>query len=242
MNIAVIFAGGVGKRMGRTDRPKQFIEICGKPIIIHTLEIFERNTNIDKIIIASVEEWIEYLQNLLKKYNITKVDKVVPGGKTGQMSIYNGIKAASELYPEDSIVLIHDGVRPFINNELINNNIENVKKNGSAISCVPTTETFVIINDNKDILEIPQRANSLVAKAPQSFILKEIYEVHEKAQKDEIYEAIDSCSLMNYYGKKLSVVMTDYDNIKITTPKDIVLAESIYKRRLLDKGENKKNV
>lgn len=231
MNIAVIFAGGVGKRMGQTDKPKQFIEIADKPIIIHTLEKFEKNSNIDKIIISSVKEWIDYLQGLIVKYNITKVDRIVPGGETGQMSIYNGLKAAKELYPGDSIVLIHDGVRPFINDELIDKNIETTKNNGSAISCVQATETFMIVNKDNKVTNIPKRDNSLIAKAPQTFYLKDIYEVHLQAQKDNLYNSIDSCTLMNYYKKTLSVVMTDYDNIKITTPKDIALAESIYERR-----------
>ena len=231
MNIAVIFAGGVGQRMGRTDKPKQFIEICGKPIIIHTLEIFEKSPSIDAIIVASKLEWIDYLKDLLKQYNITKVAEVVPGGETGQMSIFNGVKCAKELYPEDSIVLIHDGVRPFITNELIDTNIENVKKKGSAISSVFSTETEVLIDDDNNIKTVVKRDESLIAKAPQSFYLKDIYEVHIQAQKDGITNSIDSCTLMNDYNKPLSVVLTDYDNIKITTIKDLSLAESIYRRK-----------
>jgi len=223
--------------MGQTDKPKQFIEISGKPIIIHTLERFEKNKNIDKIIISSVKDWITYLEGLIKQYGITKVEKVVPGGESGQMSIFNGLNAAQELYPENSVVLIHDGVRPFIDDELIDQNIKNVQEKGSAISSVMATETFVLVNENKDIEQIPERRNSLIAKAPQSFYLKDIFEVHLQAQKDGIYESIDSCTLMNYYNKKMSVVMTDYDNIKITTPKDIALAESIYQRRTNKKGE-----
>jgi 2-C-methyl-D-erythritol 4-phosphate cytidylyltransferase len=235
MNIAVIFAGGIGKRMGKTDKPKQFMEISEKPIIIHTLEVFENNKNIDKIIISCLNEWITYLESLIEKYKIKKVDKIVPGGATGQMSIFNGLHVANQLYPEDSIVLIHDGVRPFIDDELINSNIESVEKKGSAISSVMSTETFVLVDENKMIMDIPERCNSLVAKAPQSFYLKDIYEIHKKAQHDNIYDSIDSCTLMHYYNKKMSVVLTDYDNIKITTPKDIALAESIYNRRLKQK-------
>lgn len=235
MNIAVIFAGGVGKRMGNADLPKQFMEISGKPIIIHTLEIFEKNENIDGIVVASVQEWIDYLKDLIKKYNITKVKDIVPGGESGQMSIFNGLKRAYEIFPNDSVVLIHDGVRPFIDDKLINENIDNVRQKGSAISSVLATETFVLINDANDILDIPARKNSLIAKAPQSFILKDIYEVHIQAQKDGVYESIDSCTLMKLYNKPLSVVMTDYDNIKITTPKDITLAESIYNRKIKGK-------
>ncbi len=232
MNVAVIFAGGVGKRMGKTDLPKQFIEICGKPIIIHTLEVFENNKNIDGIIIASKEEWIGYLENLLKKYNIKKVTKIVPGGETGQLSIFNGIKCAAEIYDlESTIVLIHDGVRPFINDKLIDKNIENVKEKGSSVSSVFSTETEVLIDKDNNIKEVINRNESLIAKAPQSFYLKDVYEVHLMAQRDGITDSIDTCTLMNEYGKKLSVVLTDYDNIKITTIKDLVLAESIYKRR-----------
>ena len=230
MNIAVIFAGGVGKRMGNTDKPKQFIEICGKPIIIHTLEVFEKNDNIDAIIVASKFEWIEYLKDLLKQYNIKKVVKVVPGGETGQMSIFNGIKCARQLYDDKSIVLIHDGVRPFINKELIEANIRSVKEKGSAISCVYSTETAVLV-DNNNIKSVIKRDESLIAKAPQSFYLKDIYDVHIKAQKDGIMNSIDSCTLMYHYNKQLSVVLTDYDNIKITTAKDITLAKSIYERK-----------
>jgi len=233
MNIAVIFAGGVGKRMGNTDRPKQFMEIDGKPILIHTLEMFEKHPSIDGIVVALLEEWIEPFQKMLQAYHIQKVKCVVPGGKTGQMSIFNGVAAAHQLYPEDSIVLIHDGVRPFISYELIEQNILNAREKGSSISCVYSTETFLIVDENQNVVNIPSRSHSLVAKAPQSFRLKDIYEAHLRAQADGYYEFIDSCTLMNYYGYDLSVVYTDYDNIKITTPKDIALAESIYRRRLI---------
>lgn len=232
MNIAVVFAGGVGQRMGKTDKPKQFIEICQKPIIIHTLENFEKNKNIDAIIVVSKVEWIDYLKDLLKKYNIKKVTNVVPGGETGQMSIFSGVKSAYEMYDSNSIVLIHDGVRPFINDELIDANIENVKKKGSAVSSVYSTETVILIDENNNVKSVVERSESLIAKAPQSFYLKDIYDVHVQAQKDGITNSIDSCTLMNYYHKPLSVVLTDYDNIKITTIKDLTLAESIYKRKM----------
>ena len=113
MNIAVIFAGGVGKRMHSTDKPKQFLEIYSKPIIIHTLEHFEQHPMIDFIVVVCKEEWIGYLNELLYKFRIEKVKKVVPGGDTGQLSIYNGLKEAKKIArDEKSVVLIHDGVRP----------------------------------------------------------------------------------------------------------------------------------
>ena len=230
MNIAVIFAGGVGARMG-AEKPKQFIEIENKPIIIHTIEIFEKNNKIDKIVVSCLKDWIDYLQDLIDKYGITKVDAIVPGGETGQMSIFSGVEYAYKNYPNDSTVIIHDGVRPFIGDTLIDSCIESVNKYGSAVSCVPATETFLVTDGENKVTSIPERDKSLVAKAPQCFILKELYDVHIKAQKDGITSSIDSCTLMDYYKKPINVVYTDYDNIKITTPKDIALAESILERR-----------
>ena len=129
MNIGVIFAGGVGKRMNSRVKPKQFIDVYGKPIIIHTLELFENHPEIDAIAVACLENWIPYLQELLEKFNIKKVKKIVPGGSSGQESIYNGLKAAEKIAGgEKSIVLIHDGVRPLINEKTITDNIESVKK------------------------------------------------------------------------------------------------------------------
>lgn len=241
MNIAVIFAGGVGKRMGLTDRPKQFMKIVEKPIIIHTLEWFEKNKDIDYIVISVLKSWIEPLKQMIKDYNLTKVTAIVEGGETGQMSIFNGIKKAYEMYPKDSVVLIHDGVRPFVTDELISENIFVTRKHRSAISCVFATETFLIVDDEKTVCSIPERNSSLIAKAPQCFILEDIYEGHLKAQGILKYDFIDSCTLMNYFGYPLHVTMTDYDNIKITTPKDIALAESIYKRRKAER-EGKENV
>ena len=149
MNIGVIFAGGVGSRMHSKDVPKQFLEIHNKPIIIHTLEYFERNDEIDAVVISCVEEWIPFLEKLLYKYRIEKVKKVVRGGATGQLSIYNGLRAAKEVAgDEKSIVLIHDGVRPLISEELLSANIESVKKYGSAITSGIVKETIVIVGED----------------------------------------------------------------------------------------------
>ena len=117
MNIAVIFAGGVGSRMHSKDRPKQFLEMYNKPI--HTLEYFENHSMIDAIVVVCIKDWIPYLNKLLYKFRIEKVKSVVPGGETGQLSIYNGLKSAKQIAKDEkSIVLIHDGVRPLINEKV----------------------------------------------------------------------------------------------------------------------------
>ncbi len=228
MNIAVIFAGGIGSRMKSKGTPKQFLEVHRKPILIYTLEKFESNENIDAIVIACVKNWIDYCQKIINKFDITKVKKIVPGGSNGQESIYNGLKAAEEISEnDDDIVLIHDGVRPLIDDELINNNIKCVKKYGSAITCVESKETVVLVDNENRIKTNTNRDMTKIARAPQSFYLSEILKVHNKAIKDGNTNVIDSCTLMKMYNKQLYTVMGKSQNIKITTPDDYYIFKAI---------------
>ena len=233
MNIGVIFAGGVGKRMNSRVKPKQFINVYGKPIIIHTLEIFENHEEIDAIVVACLESWIPYLDELLKKFNIHKVVKVVPGGASGQESIYNGLVAAEEVAAgEKSIVLIHDGVRPLINEKTISDNIASVKGHGSAITSVKVKETVLVVSEDNSIDSVPKREDTRLARAPQSFYLDEILAAHRKSMEEHLPGFIDSCSLMQHYGKKLYLIEGPQENIKITTPDDFYTM-----RALLDAKE-----
>lgn len=153
MNIAVIFAGGVGSRMHSKDRPKQFLEMYNKPIIIHTLEYFENHSMIDAIVVVCIKDWIPYLNKLLYKFRIEKVKSVVPGGETGQLSIYNGLKSAKQIAKDEkSIVLIHDGVRPLINEKVISDNIQSVIKYGSAITTAKVKETILVVNEGTSVI------------------------------------------------------------------------------------------
>ena len=229
MNIAVIFAGGVGSRMNSKEKPKQFLEMYNKPIIIHTIEYFENHPMIDAIAVVCVEDWIPYFEKLLFKFRIEKVKKIVPGGATGQLSIYNGLNAAKEIAgDEKSIVLIHDGVRPLINEQIITDNIESVKKNGSAITTAVVKETILVVNEGTSTIDyVPSRKNSRVARAPQSFWLDEILEAHNKALADGIKDCIDSCTMMQQYGHDLFLVDGPGENIKITTPEDFYTMRAI---------------
>lgn len=232
MNIAVIFAGGAGKRMHSKDRPKQFLLVHGKPIIVHTIEIFQYHKEIDGIVVACLEDWIPYMEEMQYRYRLDKIGKIVPGGTTGQLSIYHGVKAAAELYGIDNnIVLIHDGVRPLINDKIISENIEGVKKYGSAVTCAPAQETFVLIDDEDNISEVKSRRHSRLAKAPESFWLGELLAAQEQAIKDGYTEMIDSCTLMRAYGKKMHVVECSFENIKITTPDDFYMFRALYDAR-----------
>lgn len=232
MNVAVIFAGGVGKRMNSKDRPKQFLLVHGKPIIVHTIELFEYHKQIDGIIVVCVEDWIPYMEEMKYRYRLDKIGKIVPGGETGQLSIYNGLCAAEELYGVNgNIVLIHDGVRPLIDAKTITDNIESVKVNGSAITCKLATETVILVDKSSKVCEVPSREASRMAQAPQSFWLSNILEVHRKALADGRRNMIDSCTMMRTYGKELSVVIGPTENIKITTPDDFYTFRALYDAR-----------
>ena len=229
MNIAVIFAGGVGSRMHSKERPKQFVEMYNKPIIIHTLEHFQNHPMIDAIVVVCIESWIPYLNNLLYKFRIEKVKKVVSGGETGQLSIYNGLKAAKHVAnDEKAIVLIHDGVRPLITERLITDNIESVLRYGSAITTAKVKETILVVNETDSSIDyVPSRNNSRVAKAPQSFWLNDILSTHEKALAKGEHDWIDSCTMMQEYGFKMHLIDGPIQNIKITTPEDFYMMRAI---------------
>lgn len=221
-NIAVIFAGGSGQRMNTVSRPKQFLELNGKPIIIYTLELFDNHPEIDGIVVVCLESWIPFLQKQLKKFEISKVLKVVPGGETGQDSIYNGLIAARECAAADATVLIHDGVRPLIKEQTITDCIYTVNEFGNCVTCVPSIETFIVKNQDGSIM-IPPRADSYVARAPQCFKLGDILSAHERARQEGKHNFIDSCTMMSTYGCEIHTINGPVENIKITTPTDFFI-------------------
>lgn len=231
MNIALIFAGGVGTRMNTKAKPKQFLELHGKPIIVYTLELFQTHPEVDGIVVVIVSDWIDYMKELLKIYQLDKVVTVVEGGETGQLSIYNGLVAAENHFTLDSIILIHDGVRPLINHQIISTNIKQARLSGNAVTTAPTVETFVVVDDDMMVRHIPQRKHSRLAKAPQTFVLKDIIDTHRTALQSGITNSIDSCTLMSQHGHQLTLVEGPVENIKITTPTDYFMFRAIIESR-----------
>lgn len=225
-NIAVIFAGGTGQRMNTRTKPKQFLELHGKPILIYTLEAFEKASVIDGIVLVMLKEWISYSEDLIEKYRIKKLKKIVSGGQNGQESIFKGIKCAIETY-DNCNVLIHDGVRPIIDEVTIESCVKSVELYGNAITTAPANETIAIMDDNGEVGQILPRKNCLIAKAPQCFRGKEIYACHLKAIEEGKNDFIDSASLMQYYGYKLHTVTGSPENMKITTPGDFYIFRAI---------------
>ena len=191
-NIAVIFAGGTGQRMKNQACPKQFLKLHGKPVLAFTLECFERHEQIDAIILASLPDWIGYCWELAETYHIEKLAAVVPGGRTSQASIHNGLEKARDLYGEDAVALIHDGVRPFIDVETITKCIQCVHKNGSAITVSPAVETIMTENSCGRVGQILDRSHCQLVRAPQCFYIRDILRAHERTRGDGGLEFIDS--------------------------------------------------
>lgn len=231
-NIAVIFAGGSGQRMG-SGIPKQFIEVAGKPIIIHTLELFEDCSDIDSIYIACKVDCIDKLDKLVKRFMISKVKKIVPGGTTGQDSIYNGVKAAVDEEGPDNIVLIHDGVRPCVTQDTIRNAIRVAKEQGSAVTCNTFTETAVTSGDGEIVQDVHERKTIFRVVAPQAFRLGDVIEAHNKVRESNpMYEGIiDTCTLMKSQDKEVHLVEGNRGNIKVTTPEDLYIFRAMLEYR-----------
>lgn len=229
-NIALIFAGGVGTRMKNTDKPKQFLELDGKPIIIHTIEKFDQCKMIDAIAIACKEEYIELLEDLIKQFNIEKVRWLVPGGETGQLSIFNALQACinDNEVDKDAVVLIHDGVRPIIDNQLILENIVTARTYGNAITVVNASETVFVSQNKKTIDGLLDREEIFYARAPQTFYLRDIYNLHLKEMQMSNVNNIDSCSIFFKHGYKLNFVYGKSSNIKITTYEDYFIFKALY--------------
>ncbi len=230
--VALIFAGGVGKRMQSKGTPKQFLELNGKPIIIYTIEHFEHHPEIDAIAVVCVEGWIGYLKKMLSRYDIRKVRWIVPGGATSQDSTCNGLDAvARDMDPKQTIILIHDGVRPLINEEVITANIRSVEEYGNAITVSPAVETIITTADDERVSGLIDRGSCRLARAPQSFVLEQIMEAHRRARLEHYDQMIDSASLMMYYGEKLHMVQGPVENIKITTPNDYFTLRAMIEAR-----------
>ncbi len=224
-NIAIIFAGGIGQRMTNATKPKQFLEVNGKPIIVYTLEKFQHHDMIDGIVLVCVEDWIDYTNTLIKRFNLSKVISVIPGGENGHQSRFRGLRKVKELYDE-AIILLHDGVRPLIDYETIENSIEIAKEKGSAVVATPATETVAMDNNNGGWTIVPREKCSAM-RAPQSFYLSKILALYERTEKEGLDDFIDSATIMQFYGQDITIINGPAENIKITTPLDYFMFKGI---------------
>ncbi|MFZ7133047.1 MAG: 2-C-methyl-D-erythritol 4-phosphate cytidylyltransferase [Eubacteriales bacterium] len=225
----ILLSAGKGSRMGG-DIPKQFMKFDGIPVIIHTLKVLERCENIDNIIIVMNNEFITYTRELIEEYDILKVISIISGGETRQGSTFNGLMALKEYNPD--IVIIHEAVRPFIDETLINETIYEAVKHGAVDVGVKTTDTMIQV-ENGFIIGMPNRAKLFNGLMPQTFQYKLIVEAHFKAKEDNFTETTDDVRLIHRLGLPVKVVVGSYDNKKLTTQEDIELFKKIYNSRAL---------
>lgn len=222
---AIIAAAGMSNRMGSKIN-KQFISINGKPILAHTIEKFEKCKYIDEIIVVAREDEINYCRKeIIRRYKFNKVSKIVRGGKERQDSVYNGILALDE---RCDIVLSHDGARPFVKVENIIDGIEGAIRHGACVVGVPVKDTIKVVGDNKSIDKTPKRNLLWAAQTPQCFNKQIMMESYKKALEDEFIGTDDSV-LVERLGIDVKMIMGSYENIKITTPEDLIIAESMLK-------------
>lgn len=230
MNIAMIIAGGTGQRM-QQDIPKQFLTVNEKPVIIYTLEVFQKHPAIDEIIVVCIEGWEQILLAYIKQFNITKVTAVVPGGACGQASIYNGLVELEKEHRKDDIVLIHDAIRPMVSEEIISDCINKTMEHGCAITCIPCAEAMLVTEDQESSERIFKRDNLKRTQTPQGFRIGKLLEVHRKALEKGITNSVASCTLMIEMGEQVYFSKGSEKNLKLTTVEDI----DIFKALLLAK-------
>lgn len=224
--IGLIIAGGVGARMQQAI-PKQFMTVFDKPIIAYTMEKFEKHPTIDVIAVVCLEGWEHILQSYAKQYNITKLKHIFPAGSVGQESIKNGIMGLAEYYDDDSIVLIHDAIRPNLSEDVISDCIAVTKQYGNAIVCIPCQEAMLETKDKVCSDSSYPRDNLKRTQTPQGFKLKTIVDAHNKAQELGITNSIASCTLMIEVGEKVYFSAGSEKNIKLTTPEDVEIFKAL---------------
>ena len=231
-NIALIIAGGVGARMGQ-DIPKQFLNVHDKPIIIYTLEAFQKHPNIDEIEVVCLDGWHDILKAYARQFGITKLANVVSGGKNGQDSIRNGLyDLASRHVDKDDIVLIHDAIRPMVSSDIISDNIRVCREYGNAITVIPCTAAMLKTFDSLTSEEQVSRDNLKSTQTPQTFFLQEIANVHKEALEKGITNSVASCTLYIELGRKVYMSLGSEKNIKITTSEDIEIFTALLNAKM----------
>ena len=230
MNYGLILAGGVGQRMRRTGMPKQFLEVFGKPIIIYTLQKFEYCENIDAVVIVCHSSWKDYMESMLQRYGIKKVKAVVSGGKDRQGSVLNGLKyiQANGALDED-VIVIHDGVRPLIQENILSENIRVAMKYGNAMTVRPVIESVVITDkDEVGFEDFKKRDDTYSLTAPQSFKLGVLTQAYKDIEgKDTPIPLLDSALVFTYLGNKIHIIKENNNNIKVTTPEDYYILKAM---------------
>lgn len=237
--VAVIFAGGEGRRMRPAAIPKQFLDLYGKPVIVRTLEVFEAHPEVEGIVVVCVAGWLDHMRDLAERFRLEKIRSVVKGGATGQLSIRAGLLEWRRLGADPStLVMIHDGVRPLVGEEDLTRNLEAARRRGGAVTTGPAQETIAVVGEDGFVKQLVPRETCRLARAPQTFRLDALLEAHEKAFNAGKTDCIDTVTLMSESGHPATTVEGPSENIKITTPQDFLLFKQIVEIREEQRGWN----
>lgn len=229
----VVLAGGVGARMGNVEKPKQFMEIGNKPIIIQTLEKFIVHPGFDKVLVLSPRQWMRYTQDLIRKY-IPGIEQVVvlEGGETRNETIMNAINYLDEqgVLDDDTVIVTHDSVRPFVTHRILEENVKAAKQFGACDTVIPASDTIVQSASNEIISDIPDRSMMYQGQTPQSFRAKKLRSIYELLTPQEKKILTDACKILVLKGEEVHIVLGEVYNIKITYPYDLKVAESLIQK------------
>lgn len=232
-NIGLIIAGGSGNRMHQ-DIPKQFITVNERPVIVYTLEAFEKHPEVDAIAVVCIAGWEQVLWAYAKQFNITKLKYVIPGGKNGQDSIRNGVFELEKHFDQDDIVLVHDAIRPMLSAEIISDNIRVAREKGNATTVIPCAEAMLETQDGASSTGSYPRDKLKRTQTPQAFHIGDICDLHRKALEAGITNSVASCTLMIEMGRQVFFSSGSEKNIKLTTVEDIDIFKAILAAKRAD--------
>lgn len=226
MNYVILLAGGLGKRMG-ADIPKQFIQVKGKPIIVYSIENFQRNEQIEKIVVVCVKDWIDYVKELVKEYGLTKVEWVIEGGSTGHNSIKNGVFFLKDKVNPDDYIIVHDAVRPILPQKAINEVLRVAHEKGNASSSIVCHPPIVFTEDGESGVKDIDREHVMLTASPQAYKFSLALSCYEKAEAENKNNFTFTSSLLIHYGERVYFAKGTTSNIKVTKKEDIALFEAL---------------
>lgn len=221
-NYVILLAGGVGKRMG-ADVPKQFLEVQNKPIIVYSIENFQKHPQIEKIVVVCVREWIDHVRDLVKKYDLTKVAWIIEGGNTGHDSIRNGVFFLKDKIQEDDYIIIHDAVRPVLPQKAIDEVIRIAHEKGNASSSISCHPPIVYTEDYESGIKDIDREHVMLTASPQAFKFSLALKCYERAEQENKHDFTFTSSLLIHCGERVYFAKGTTNNIKITTKEDLAL-------------------
>jgi len=227
-NYVVLLAGGVGKRMGG-DIPKQFMEVDGKPIIVYSIENFQKNPQIEKILVVCVKDWIDHLRELIAKYALTKIEWIVEGGNTGHDSIRNGVFFLKDKIDADDFIIVHDAVRPILPQKAIDEVLRVAHENGNASSSIVCHPPIVYTEDGKSGITDIDREHVMLTASPQVYKYSLALKCYEKAEKENKHDFTFTSSLLIHYGERVYFAKGTTSNIKVTKKEDLALFGALLK-------------